>query len=295
LSRRELGTGFAGLLKAIGWSVAFVVVGAVVGLPLVVGLGAMAKGPAGIDWFTQPGLTQLLLQGAGLVIGFGLATVLIGRKALGRTWEELRWSAHQPTAPWIGRGLALGAAAAGGAMVLGLAAAGARWSTTTGSPLDWARATFLTGGALALPALSEELIFRGLPLVLLAGVVGRRPAVVVTAVAFGFSHWSNPGITALGIVNISLAGVLLGTAFFAPGGIWTAWGAHLGWNLTLAALAAPVSGLPLAIPAIAYAPGGPTWVSGGGFGPEGGLLATVMILAATAVAAKWITKDGETT
>jgi membrane protease YdiL (CAAX protease family) len=295
VSRRELGTGLTGLLKAIGWSVAFVVVGVVIGLPVVVGLGALVKGPAGTDWFAQPGLPQLLVQGFGLVVGFGLATLLIGRKAVGRTWEELRWRAPQPAGPWFARGLALGAAAAGGAMVLGLAAAGARWSTTTGSPLDWARSAFLTGGALALPALSEELIFRGVPLVLLAGVVGRWPAVVVTSIAFGFSHWTNPDITALGIVNISLAGVLLGTAFFAPGGIWTAWGAHFGWNLALAALAAPVSGLPMAIPAIAYAPGGPTWLSGGAFGPEGGLLATTTMLAATAVAAKWITKSGETT
>ena len=62
---------------------------------------------------------------------------------------------------------------------------------------------------------------------------------------FGLSHWGNPDVTPLGLANIGLAGILLGTVFFAPGGIWTAWGAHLGWNLSLAALGAPVSGLPL--------------------------------------------------
>ena len=295
MSGRDLGTGVTGLLKAIGWSVAFVVVGIVLGLPTVVGLGALVKGSAGTEWFSNPGLPQLLTQGVGLVVGFGLATLLIGRKALGRTWEELRWRGPHPAFPWFARGLALGAAAAGGAMVLGLAAAGAAWSTTTGSLLDWARSALLTGGALALPALSEELIFRGVPLILLAGVLGRWPAVVLTAVAFGLSHWSNPDITTLGMVNIAVAGVLLGTAFFAPGGLWTAWGAHLGWNLALAALGAPVSGLPLAMPYLAYNPGGPVWVSGGGFGPEGGLLASVTMLAGTALAAQWIRKARETT
>ena len=94
-----------------------------------------------------------------------------------------------------------------------------------------------------------------MPLILLAGVLGRWPAVLLTSVAFGLSHWTNPDITALGMVNISLAGVLLGTAFYAPGGIWTAWGAHLGWNLALAALGAPVSGLPIAVPYLDYTPG----------------------------------------
>ena len=184
MSRRELGTGLPGLLKAIGWSIAFLVVGLLVGLPTVVGLGSLAKGSAGNEWFSQTGLPQIFLQGVGLVVGFGVATLLIGRKALGRTWVELRWRGPHPAGAGFARGLALGAAAAGGAMVLGLAAAGAGWSTTTGSPIEWARSALLTGGALALPALSEELIFRGLPLVLLAAVIGRWPAVVLTAIAF---------------------------------------------------------------------------------------------------------------
>jgi uncharacterized protein len=295
LSRRDVGTGLTGLLKAIGWSIAFVVVGVVIGIPMVVALGTLVKGSAGLDWFSRPGLLQLLVQGLGLAVGFGVATLLIGRKALGRTWDELRWRGAAPVVPWFARGLALGAAAAGGAMVLGLAAAGAAWSTTTGSPLDWARSALLTGGALALPALSEELIFRGVPLILLAGVLGRGPAVIVTALAFGLSHLGNPDITWLGVLNISLAGVLLGTAFFAPGGLWTAWGAHFGWNLALAGLGAPVSGLPLTVPYLAYNPGGPAWVSGGAFGPEGGLLASVTMLAGTALAAQWISKARETT
>lgn len=295
MSLRELGGGWKGLLKAVGWSVSFLVVGLVIGLPVVVGLGALAKGPAGTDWFLSPGLPQLLLQGVGLVAGFGLATLFIGRKALGRSWEDLRWRGPVPAAPWFARGLGLGAAAAAGAMLLGLVAGGADWAVGAGSPLDWGRSLLLTAGALALPALSEEIIFRGVPLILLAGVLGRWPAVVVMSVAFGLSHWSNPDITALGIVNISLAGVLLGTAFFAPGGLWTAWGAHFGWNLALAGLGAPVSGLPLAMPFLAYHPGGPGWLTGGAFGPEGGLLASATMLAGTALAARWIRKAREVT
>ncbi len=291
MSLRDVGGGWQGLLKAIGWSVAFAIVGLVVGLPVVIGAGALLAG--GLDdpnWFSKPGLPQALAQGIGLVVGFGIATVVIGRKALRRSWEELRWRSAAPRGAWFARGLALGAAAAALAMVLGLGAAGASWATGEGSWLGWLGAAAGTFAALALPALSEELMFRGLPLVLLAGVLGRWPAVVLTAVAFGLSHWSNPDITALGMVNISLAGVLLGAAFYAPGGIWTAWGAHLGWNVSLAALGAPVSGLPLGIPFIEYQPGGPIWVSGGSFGPEGGALASLAMVAAIGVASRWISK-----
>ena len=291
LKVRDVGGGWRGLLKAIGWSVAFTIVGLVVGLPLVIGVGALLHG--GLDdpdWFTTPGLLQALSQGVGLVVGFGVASFLIGRKVLRRSWEELRWRTPAPRGAWFVRGLALGAAAAALPMVLGLGAAGARWATGEGTWLGWFGSAVGTLLALALPALSEELVFRGLPLVLMAGVIGRWPAVVLTAVAFGLTHWTNPGITPLGLVNISLAGVLLGAAFYAPGGIWTAWGVHLGWNVALAALGAPVSGLPLGAPFLEYHPGGPSWVSGGGFGPEGGVLASLAMVGALAAASRWIMK-----
>lgn len=290
MSLREIGSGWKGLLKAIGWSVAFGVVGLAIGLPVVIALGTLLQDGKDAAWFAAPGLPQVLVQGAGLVVGFGAATFLIGRKALGRSWEDLRWRGPVPPGAWFARGLALGGVAAAAAMVLGLGVAGASWATGEGTWLGWTGAVVRTTAALALPALSEELMFRGLPLVLLAGVLGRWPAVLLTSIAFGLSHLGNPDITALGVVNISLAGVLLGTVFFAPGGIWTAWGAHLGWNLSLAALGAPVSGLPLPIPLLKYHSGGPAWLSGGAFGPEGGVLASVAMLAGVAVALRWITR-----
>lgn len=287
---RELGGGWQGALKAIGWSVAFGVEGLVLGLAAAVGIGALVQGGTNATWFSTPGLGQAFAQGAGLSIGFGIATYHVGHRLLGRTWEDLRWRGAASSGAWFGRGLVLGLAAAAVAMLFGLGVAGASWSTGAGTLLGWSGSTLWTAGALALPALSEELIFRGVPLVLLAGVLGRWPAVVLTSVAFGLSHWNNPDVTLLGLVNISLAGVLLGTVFFGRGGIWAAWGAHLGWNLSLAALGAPVSGLPLSMPWLEYHSGGPSWVSGGAFGPEGGVLASVAMMGATAIASRWIPK-----
>jgi len=292
---RELGKGWKGLLKAIGWSVAFGVEGLTIGLIAAFGVGALVQGSPNADWYKTPGLWQAFAQGVGLVLGFGVATYHIGHRVLGRSWEDLRWQLAGARVGWFGRGLSLGLVAAALAMVLGLGVAGAHWITGEGTLRAWSGSVFGTAGALALPALSEEIIFRGLPLVLLAGVIGRWPAVVATSAAFGLFHLGNPDVTPLGIVNIGLAGVLLGTVFFTPGGIWAAWGAHLGWNLSLAALGARVSGLPLAIPMLEYDPGGPTWVSGGLFGPEGGVLASVAMVGAIALALRWVQPEKGTT
>jgi CAAX protease family protein len=98
-------------------------------------------------------------------------------------------------------------------------------------------------------------------------------------------------VTAAAIGNIALAGIFLSLAFYSPGGMWTAFGAHLGWNATLAALAAPVSGLPFDIPAIDYRTGHPVWLTGGAFGPEGGLLATVTLTLTVVLVGQWIRKE----
>jgi len=124
------------------------------------------------------------------------------------------------------------------------------------------------------------------PLIVLSRAFGRWPVIVVLAVLFGFAHADNEFVTVLALANIALAGVLLGVAFFTPGGLWTTTGVHFGWNLTLAALAAPVSGTLVPMPWLDYLPGGPRWLTGGGFGPEGGVVATLCILGGVLVAGR---------
>jgi membrane protease YdiL (CAAX protease family) len=136
-------------------------------------------------------------------------------------------------------------------------------------------------------ALFEELAFRGLLVAGLARGIGRPAGVAAAAILFAAAHRNNPDVTPLALGNIALAGIFLGATFLARGGLWTATGAHLGWNLSLAALGAPVSGLPFEIPWIEFNPGAPAWITGGPFGPEGGLLATVALIAGTVAVARW--------
>jgi uncharacterized protein len=276
------------LPKAIGWSVAFVVltlimVGLVAfGAALVIG-GSPAAAEA---WLRGTGPESLLLQGVAMVLCAGLFTWLIGVRVLKLTLADLRYRL-----PSRGKGFAVGSVIGGLAAVTGLAIAslvgGAAWTRDTGTPADYLGTVGRTVVLLAPAALGEEMIFRGVPLIVLARALGRGTAVVLVAVGFALGHIANPNVTALAIGNIALAGIFLGLAFYAPGGIWTAWGAHLGWNALLAALDAPVSGVPFRIPLLDYVPGDPAWLTGGAFGPEGGLASTLALTIAVLVARRW--------
>jgi membrane protease YdiL (CAAX protease family) len=189
-------------------------------------------------------------------------------------------------------GLAVGAGAAAVALLAAVLVANSHWSRDAGGTGEYLAQVTKTSLVLAPAALSEEIMFRGLPLILVAAAIGRGTALVLVAgLVFALFHGLNPGITPLGLGNIALAGIFLGVAFYAPGGLWTAFGAHLGWNAMLAALDAPVSGLPFSIPLIDYRAGDPVWLSGGRFGPEGGLLATGAITGALLIMLRWTRQD----
>lgn len=221
------------------------------------------------------GVPEFLAQGFIQIIGFGLLSLLLIRVL--RPSPATDWRLGSTGA---GRGFLVGlgiaALMAASAMLLGTLLGSAHWVGDTGSPMEYARSVALSFVALAPAALAEEIAFRGVPLVLLASVAGRGTAIVVLALLFALVHLQNPDVSALAIGNIALAGVVLGLAFYGPGGLWTAWGAHLGWNGALAALDAPVSGLPLRMPLLDFVPGNPAWLTGGSFGPEGGLVATIV-------------------
>ncbi|HJS47407.1 MAG TPA: CPBP family intramembrane glutamic endopeptidase [Gemmatimonadales bacterium] len=254
--------------------------------------GDLASGSAG--GVATAGLTvaqSILAQGVGFSLGFAAATWLVGVKGARLSWADLRWHRAGPPMRGAAVGLLLGGAAAGLAMALALPA-GAAWTRDAGGLGSWFGAAAQWVAVLLPAALWEEFALRGVPLVLLAGVMGKAPASVITAVAFGALHANNPGATPLGVVNTGVAGLFLAAAFWAPGGIWTATGAHLGWNAVIATLEAPVSGIPFAMPFLDYHPGGPAWLTGGSFGPEGGLLATVAIIGATGAVLRWMRRAG---
>lgn len=257
--------------RAIGFSVAFF------------GLGIVVATLAGY-LAIRLGVSALPAEVIAELVGFGLATFVIGVRVLHLDAVSLRYRVAARGRA-VALGLGLGAVPAVVAMALAVPAGGG-WRLDGGTVTAWLASVSWLVLLLAPAAFAEELIFRGVPLVALSERFGRWPALAALSVLFGLAHLGNANVTALAVLNVALAGVFLSLCFFLPGGIWTATGAHLGWNLTLAALAAPVSGLPFAIPFLDYRSGGPEWLTGGAFGPEGGACATLVLAAAVAFVAR---------
>ena len=111
---------------------------------------------------------------------------------------------------------------------------------------------------------------------------GAVAALVLTTLAFSLVHGSNPNFAPLALVNIALAGLLLGLILLVTGSLWWAIGLHLGWNFATTYLAdLPVSGLVIVdAPLVEVTQPGNPLLTGGEFGLEGGLAATAGLLVA---------------
>lgn len=199
----------------------------------------------------------------------------------------------------LGRGFLLGAVLIGAAVASMAAVGWVSWRPEPGGLSPGSLLGSLVGVTLFLAAAAflEELIFRGYPFQVTAEALGGGWAIGLTSVVFAVAHAWNPGLgpsvlleegslgTILPLVNIGLAGVVLGLAYWRTYSLWFATGVHLGWNWTMGFAAdLPVSGLEPGTPGYGLfeTPGfdavleGPALWTGGTFGPEGGLAVTAV-------------------
>ncbi|MGX9221481.1 CPBP family intramembrane glutamic endopeptidase [Massilia varians] len=140
-------------------------------------------------------------------------------------------------------------------------------------------------------SLKEEILMRGL---LLSGLVlvlkGRRTlAILVSAIAFGCIHLSNPGASPLSVLGNTLGGVIYGMAFLLSGSLWLAVGLYVAWNFVQGPLLGfPVSGIAAGgLQQVHDA--GPAWLSGGAYGPEAGLVGIAFRFVIIAMVLLWLT------
>jgi membrane protease YdiL (CAAX protease family) len=253
------------------------------------GLLSAAVGAAGLSQ-SMLATTSAALFGA-LVAGWVMIRVIDQRPvgALGFTAEPagLRDSAV---------GTLAGGAMLGAAVVLLAVAGTARWVAEPGTVSEYVAAL---GRALLffwVAAALEEVLFRGYPFQVLVQGIGTWPTLLVTSALFTYVHGHNPNVTALALANIFLAGFMLGVAYLRTRSLWFATAVHMGWNWAMAALLDfPVSGLrPFDAPYYDAHETGADWWTGGAFGPEAGVAATITLALGTAwlMRTRWI---GEST
>ncbi len=143
-------------------------------------------------------------------------------------------------------------------------------------------------GLFVLVALGEELMFRGYVQTNLREGIGLPLALALTSALFGVAHALNPNVTWMALINIALAGLALGYGFVVTGELWLPIAYHFGWNFFQGAvLSLPVSGVRygglLAVADQGKAP----LITGAAFGPEGGIMGTLVLLTAFPVFWWW--------
>lgn len=126
---------------------------------------------------------------------------------------------------------------------------------------------------------SEEIAIRGWLIPRLGNRTNPIIAITITAVIFGILHLFSSGVTVLSFVNLTLSGIFFAVYAILNGNIWGTCGLHFAWNFALGNIYGfPVSGFLANGSTVFQAQEiGPAFLTGGSFGPEGGLITTIML------------------
>jgi len=135
-----------------------------------------------------------------------------------------------------------------------------------------------------MAAAFEELAFRGFAFQALIHNIGPAAAIAITSVFFGLAHLDNPNPTLISTVNTILAGIWLSLAYLVTRSLWFTTALHYSWNLAMVYMfGLPVSGISTfdTLGLLAGQDKTPVLISGGDYGPEGGVAATVILILST--------------
>jgi membrane protease YdiL (CAAX protease family) len=142
-----------------------------------------------------------------------------------------------------------------------------------------ARYALAWGAVFYAVAINEEFAFRGY---LLFSIAKRRrfwrAALLVSAI-FAAVHIPNPGENAFGILQVFVVGMLFCLMIQRTGNLWFAVGFHAAWDWAETFFyGTPDSGLLGVGRLLNTSAPGPNWLTGGSAGPEGSILALVVLL-----------------
>lgn len=127
-----------------------------------------------------------------------------------------------------------------------------------------------------LVAFNEEIMFRGYILSNLNESMNKYLALFVSAIIFMVLHSMNPNFSAMGALNIFLAGLVLGIYYIHKQNLWFPIGMHFTWNYFQGPVFGyEVSGQTTTNSIIVQELQGNELLTGGDFGLEGSLLASL--------------------
>ncbi len=141
---------------------------------------------------------------------------------------------------------------------------------------------FLTAiGLYIIVAFVEEIIFRGYILNNLMQSMNKWWALIISSLIFAATHLGNDNVQVLSIVNIFVAGLLLGINYIYTHNLWFGIFMHFGWNFFQGSvLGYNVSGIGIepGSSIMQQSINGPEFLTGGKFGFEGSIICPALLL-----------------
>ena len=139
---------------------------------------------------------------------------------------------------------------------------------------------FISLITLLAVSLIEEIVFRGYLLNNLMESINKYFALVIISVIFGVLHSLNANFTIVGLINLTLFGILIGIPYIFNQNLWFPISFHLSWNYSQGPIFGFfVSGKGEGIKFLTTQDlqGNPL-ITGGDFGFEGSLILTIILL-----------------
>jgi hypothetical protein len=135
------------------------------------------------------------------------------------------------------------------------------------------------GAVFLAVAVQEEFAFRGYWLFSFARRLGFWRSAIFTSVVFGAAHLGNPNENVLGILQVVVIGLLFCLMIRRTGTLWFALGFHAAWDWAETFFyGTPDSGLLGVGRYLNTSVQGPKWLTGGSAGPEGSVIAFLVVL-----------------
>jgi uncharacterized protein len=142
---------------------------------------------------------------------------------------------------------------------------------------------------------AEEALVRGWMLPVLAARYHRWVGIIISSLFFAVLHGLNPNLSIIALVNLTLFGFF--AAFYAmrEGSLWGICALHSSWNWIQGNIFGfEVSGGSMGGGSLfKLMETGPDWITGGLFGPEGGLAVTIVLVISIIVIFAWPFKADE--
>jgi len=133
-------------------------------------------------------------------------------------------------------------------------------------------------------AIIEEILVRGIIFRIMEEKLGSYISLTLTSILFGVLHLANPHGTLISGICIITAGFLFGAAFIYSRNLWMPIAIHFAWNFTQSGIyGAITSGNEKTNNLVEAQIQGPEFITGGAFGPEGSIQATIICLIATVI------------